>query len=685
MSNQVAPAIECENLSFAYKQEDISYQILNKFNLKVPRGKMVAIQGPSGSGKSTLLYLIGGMLNPDSGHVKIDNHPITSLSHFEKCLFRSKKIGFIFQQFYLLNHATVLQNVIEGGIYPAELNHNRSSLKKEAEKILTNLGLKDCLHKRPLQLSGGQQQRVSIARALMQERDIILADEPTGNLDTKNMALILDIFRELQKQGKTILIITHDPEVAKRCDVVFQFRDGQIVDSLEKNTTDSITINEKKAAEVVFTEQVEDSEYTVTKIKNLSKNQFPYVLNTILQNKFRALLTLVGVSVGIASVLAMITIAEFTKNQVVKSFDKMGANAISLQGYPNWRISASDKVTKRFNEFSMKTDIPNYLKMFPDVKKISPVFHGGGAAVLRAGKELSDDVRVLGLNEQYLSINNIKLISGNNFSKLQVDNMARVCIVGTEIVKKLFLGQSAINQVITVRIDKSLMPCRVIGILANVETAESWNKTEKKVLLPYTILTGMLNGWQKLLHDLVLVVNTQVPTEKFTKASENFFTNKYGKGGNFFVSANGVVLDELKKYLQLFKILLSTIAGLSLFIGGVGLANMMMASLTERVREIGVQKALGASNFSIRTQFLMESLILCFIAGFIGLLMGITCYHILIYFASKVLVNIKFAWTFNFFAIFVSIISILVVGLLSGIIPALKAERLEVIEALRKE
>jgi len=198
---------------------------LRGVSLRIKDGEYVAIMGPSGSGKSTLLHIMGLLDTPTRGRVLLDGRDISKLSEGERAVIRRRKIGFVFQAFNLIPHLTVLENVE----LPLMLDGvPRGERRKKAEEILKSVGLGDRLHHYPSQLSGGQKQRVAIARALINNPSIILADEPTGNLDSKTGEVILDLFDDLHGQGHTLVVVTHDEEVAERADRVIKIRDGVV-------------------------------------------------------------------------------------------------------------------------------------------------------------------------------------------------------------------------------------------------------------------------------------------------------------------------------------------------------------------------------------------------------------------------------------------------------------------------
>ncbi len=230
--------IELKNVSRTYKPdakkskgkqdstESFIVKALDKVDLKIHQGELIGIVGPSGSGKSTLMHIIGLLDKPSSGQVIVNGKNIENFSETQTAYIRNKTIGFVFQQFNLLPRTSALENVMLPLTYSRTFTGSRN---QKATQLLTDVGLGDRLKNTPGQLSGGQQQRVAIARALANDPDILLADEPTGNLDSSSGATILQLIKDLHKKGRTIIVVTHDPSMSKFFDRTITIKDGRIV------------------------------------------------------------------------------------------------------------------------------------------------------------------------------------------------------------------------------------------------------------------------------------------------------------------------------------------------------------------------------------------------------------------------------------------------------------------------
>lgn len=656
-----------KNLNFAYKIDGKKQKVLDDINLDIAKGEFTAIVGPSGSGKSTLLHVMGCLLYADSGQVLLGGHDTQKLGVDEQAAIRSKVLGFIFQQFHLIPRMTVLDNIL----LPLEcspFSMDKKRYRQSAVRIADRLGISDLLSKLPNQLSGGQQQRVAIARSLLLNPQVILADEPTGNLDSKSSFEILKILRELNSEGVTVVIITHDREIADSCPRKISIKDGKIT---EDTGAPDHSGKEQSSAKTPITGRT-------------SHGSLKTIFSNLRRNKLRSFLTMLGVTIGIASVLAMTTLGEYTKQNILETYETLGVNKLSFWGHRNWQLKATDKVQNYFQEFSVDHDLYHLKKIFPEVRLLSPTISHWNMNAAYGGKEL-DRVSPLGVNHEYLEITNAKVILGKPLSSRHVDLETPVCVIGYEVFKHLFRQSSPIGKNLFIQNDNTAYGCRVLGVLDHQSSNEGWFVPDKQILLPFTFLRNFGSPWDRWIDSAVATVAKGHDVEETGKKVRNYFESKYGKSGNFRVSQDDILVSQAKKFLTVFTLLLGSIAIIALLIGGIGLANMMLVSVAERYREIGVRKAIGATNSSIRRQFLGESVILCLLAGIVGLALGVGAYEGIIWGAAQAFDSIEFKWVFEPYSFTLSFLCIVAVGVASGIIPAIKAERLQIVEALRSE
>lgn len=673
--------LELKKISHAYLVGGESLTILNEVNLAVKEGEMVAIQGPSGSGKSTLLYLIGCLQKVQRGQLILDGIDASTLDEESLALFRNQKIGFIFQQFHLLPKATVLENILLPAIYPSETAVVGPIQEKKAKDLATLVGLGDRLGHRPNQLSGGQQQRVAIARALMNDPALILADEPTGNLDSKSSAQIMDLLRELNSQGRTIVLITHDGEVAKKCGTIHHIRDGKFISS-EEGTPPPEPIRMARSAPW----KNRKLRLSPAQFLKIARSQLPMAWDNLGRNKIRTLLTMLGITIGIAAVLSMVTLGQFTKWKILDSYAELGVNTLTFYGDRNWQLKATDIVPGVFSSFDWEKDIAPLTRIFPEISRMSPALNTWHGKAKFGGKSIDNDVRLVGVNQDALAIANRELLTGRNFSPYHVEQSSSVCIVGFEIAERLLANTSPLGQVLQVEQGESAFGCRIIGVLKSASSNKEWMKPNLQVYLPYTYFRQVVEGrWFTQISDVLIQLKPGSDVEKLGRSIRSFFELKYGKSGRFRVDSDSVLISQMKKFLTLFTLLLTFIALVSLAVGGIGITNMMLVSVSERFREIGLRKALGATPASIRIQFLLESVLTCGIGGLLGIIFGMAGYHAILFGAGKLIPKLGFTFLIDWMALTLSFTAIVLVGIFSGLFPAIKAERLQVIEALRSE
>jgi macrolide transport system ATP-binding/permease protein len=672
-------ALEMKGVHFAYKVGDHHVPALNGISFQVREGEMVAIQGPSGSGKSTLLYLLGCMLKPDRGLIRIAGEDVLRLNDVELAYFRNRQIGFVFQQFHLLPSTDVLSNILLPTQYPLEDQRTEGEdARDRACRLASRLGLGERLKHKTQQLSGGQQQRVAIARALIRDAPLILADEPTGNLDSKTSAETLRLLRELNQSGKTIIIITHDPEVASKCDRVIWVKDGR-VQSFDKETpADPDTRSER--ASVVW------PKFSALRLDTLIRESLPRAWENVRRHRTRSWLTMLGVVVGVASILAMLTLGTFIKEKILESYATMGINTLLFSARPNWAMKASDRPPNTFYALSLERDVEPLPKIFPEIKRLSPLYSSYNHSVIYGGRSVENEASVIGVNDKAFAISRRALAVGSGIQPYHVERQSSVCVIGFELAQRLFQRESPLGKAIQVAVDEATFSCVVVGVSKRVTQKDGRFKADLQVVIPYTSFLSLpFYHYYRQLRQLMIEVDERSDVEMAGKKLQAFFEQRYGKSGTFQAASDSVLIAQMKRFLNLFTLLLVSIAALSLVVGGMGITNMMLVSVNERFREIGLRKAMGASHSAIRQLFFAESLFLCLLAGLIGLAVGFAGYQTLIYIGAQLIPDFKFQWVLNPLAVILSFVAILVTGLLSGLGPAIRAEKLQVIEALRSE
>jgi len=662
--------LQIRKVSFQYPKRNFDRPTLEELSFDIPQGELVAITGPSGSGKSTLLYLLGGLIRPNSGRILLDGHDLTVANEARLAEIRKTKIGFVFQQFHLLPHASAQQNILLPTEYNAQIPKSRS------DELIEKLGLRSVSQSAPNQLSGGQQQRVAIGRALLSNPDLILADEPTGALDQTTGAEIFSILRTLAREGKSVILVTHDPKIADACDRTIQLIDGRIVRD-EKRTK----IEKGYASVTPHSEQVEAPGLQAANWVRL----YQQVRQNLLRSKLRSILTLLGVTVGIAAVVAMLSLGRFAKETILSGYESLGVNKLVISGRPNWRSRNADPTQAAFLGFDSDRDLQTIVRSFNEVSMISPVYMSWHSSVDYAGTEI-EGARVYGVSEDYAEISNRNLVSGNWILPPHVSNRAAVCVIGSDLVEQLFPAINPIGEAVHVVVQSNQeFMCRVIGTLARVQTNKEGAQPNLQLFVPYTFYRAIEGSTDTSLREFAIQLKPESDFEGVASDLKEIFSRKYGSSGVFRVDSDLLLIAQMKKFLGIFTALLSGIAFLSLIVGGMGVTNLMLVSLSERMRELGLRRAIGATPKDLRFLVLGESIILCSLSGVIGIISGWLVCESLLFIGAQLVPSLMFQWFIDPIAMGVATLATLSVGLLSGLAPAVKAERIDVVEALRSE
>jgi len=679
-------AFRVRNLFYEYQLENQAVKILEDINFDIAQGELVAITGSSGSGKSTLLHLLGGVLKCQTSELYVNQQNIADMSEQQLAYMRNYNIGFIFQQFFLLPKINVLDNILLPTFYPIE--QILSSEQKEqnitkAKAIADKLGIGKRLYHLPKALSGGEQQRVAVARALMSPAKVIIADEPTGNLDSKNTDLILDIFKQLNKEGYTIIVVTHDDRVARIANKRFYFKDGKI----EKISTDT-----KYNADAANNSYAWKNNFVPSHVKKTSFTTFksmiklmPMAWKNVWLDKAKYFANMMGIIIGIANIIAMISLGQFLNEKVITSYSDLGTDVIRIHGYPNWDMSASDNNKMIFESFDVYQDVMTLQRIFPQIHYISAIRGSAHEPVSYKQRALkSGDVQVIGVSSQIFHVNRAKFFKGGGFPTIK-NKLNSSCVISYRAFKDLFYNhENPIGETINIGKDQNIFTCSITGVLQNSDHG-SWQNIA--VYLPHEYFKEAYSHewWVQRSHDLVIKVQPDTDPLSLGLAIENYFRSKYGNTGYFFVDSNTVMIKNMYRFINLSAIILIAVAVLSLIVGGVGIVNMMLASIQQKLKEIGVRKIVGATNFSIRIQFMLETFYICLIGGVLGIIVGILFYELVIFCTAKFFQTVQFEFFYSIPAILFSFLSLIITALVCSIIPALKAESMDIIFALKEE
>jgi macrolide transport system ATP-binding/permease protein len=650
--------IELKNVSKTYRMGTIKVPALKDASLKIEDGDFIAIMGPSGSGKSTLLNILGCLDIPTGGQYLLEGINVSDFSESRLAQIRNEKIGFVFQTFNLLPRLSAVSNVELPLIYAGD--HRKR--KDTAISALRAVDLEDRAQHRPRELSGGQQQRVAIARALANEPSIILADEPTGNLDSKSGEEIMSILTELHRKGITIIMVTHDDSVASHARRTIRLKDGEIVedqrvpDGEKVSPSPAPARNDKKKRKFSMAEVVESLSMAVS---------------SIFSNKLRSFLTMLGIIVGVAAVIAMIGIGKGAGAQITERISQLGANLLMVRPGASRHGPARSASGSRIS--LTYTDAQAVAEECPSVAKVDAEY-SRNAQVVFGNKNTNTSIN--GVTPNYPDVRNFPVKYGSFLTEEDNRLMRRVAVLGKTVVENLFGEEDPIGQYI--KIKRSSF--QVIGVMSE-KGGSGWRDEDDIVFVPLKTAQKRLFGV-----DYVSTINVEAKNEDvMDKASTEIASVlrerhkiREGQEDDFNIMSQAEILSTVQETSNTFTMLLAGIAVVSLIVGGIGIMNIMFVSVTERTREIGIRKAIGAQRRDILSQFLIEAVIVSLSGGMIGIASGILASQLISRFAGwpTVITPESVALSFGFaFA----------VGLFFGFYPARKGALLNPIDALRYE
>ena len=641
------PILELEGVCRHYTSGDSTVRALDDVSLRIWPGEFVAIMGQSGSGKSTLMNIIGCLDRPTAGSYRVDGQDVSRLSRDELASLRRDTFGFVFQRYNLLPSVSAAENVELPAIYAGS---SRQARMARAHSLLDKLGLGERSGHRPNQLSGGQQQRVSIARALMNGAEVILADEPTGALDSKSGAEVLGLLRQLHAEGHTIILITHDRQVAEHAERVIQIADGKIVD------------DSRGAAPGQPRARLERRHNQSSSWLPELSEAVKMALRSLRGNLFRSALTLLGVVIGVAAVVAMLAIGNGSKQDVVERIEAMGSNLLLVfPGAPGTRPSG-DIAT-------LVTADAQALKELPNIAVVSP--ERRTRATLRYGN-LDYQTNVTGVWPGYAATQNWKMAAGSFISEEDVAGYAPVIVLGRTVADNLFPdGADPLGRYVLVQ----SVPFEVVGVLAGKGANAFGSDMDNIALVPLSTGYMRLFGRQYLNSINVKVADAQ-QVDATQGAIESLLMQRHGSQ-DFQVRSTSSLLETATATQDTLTVLLASVAAISLLVGGIGVMNIMLVTVTERTREIGVRMATGARTANILLQFNTEALVVCGIGGLIGVGLGFVAGLVAQAFGMKVAFTVAPA-VLAFFSAFAT-------GLLFGYLPARKAAYLDPVVALASE
>jgi macrolide transport system ATP-binding/permease protein len=613
-----------------------------------------------------MMHVLGLLDRPDSGEYSLGGEDVTRLTDKELALVRSQLVGFVFQQFHLLPRMTALENAELPLVYAGKRH-----LKERAEKEIEGVGLKDRMFHRPNEMSGGQQQRVAIARSLVCDPPIIFADEPTGNLDSKSKEEIINILKELNKKGKTIVIVTHENEIASHAKRVITMRDGQIIsDKVISNETKTLAVNPAGTENLV--KNVLSQSGGAAKQGMEFLDYLKQAVAAMLSHKTRAFLSILGILIGVAAVIAMLAIGQGSKESIEKQLASLGSNLliVSPGAARSGGVSLQSGTTTRLT----LQDVEEIKKLKDSVSSVSPSVSERGQIVYGNNNW---NTKIEGVGVEYAQLRSAMPTVGRFFTEEEVRMRNKVALLGTTVVKELFGSSNPIGEIIKI----NLINFKVIGILP-AKGSSGPQDQDDIVLIP--INTAMYRVLGKQYVDSIYVEARGPDTIDAAEESISKIIIKQHRlitddqKESFRIRNMSDIKKTLQSTTETMSLLLGAIAAISLLVGGIGIMNIMLVSVTERTREIGLRKAIGANNKDIMVQFLIEAVLMSLIGGLAGVMLGS---------GAAVLVTLIAGWSvrISLSSVILATVFSLIVGVVFGLWPARQASLLNPIEALRYE
>ena len=645
------PLIQLRHIDKIYNRGELAVQVLHDVSLDIQRGEFVAIIGSSGSGKSTLMNILGCLDRPTRGDYRFAGRNVGELGRDQLASLRREAFGFVFQSYHLIPSANAVENVEIPAIYagrPAGERHER------AEALLTRLGLGERLGNRPSQLSGGQQQRVSIARALMNDAEVILADEPTGALDSQSGREVLALLKELSAQGKTVIIITHDRDVASHADRLIELKDGRIVaDSGARAAADGSV----KALDI------EDQPARIALAD--TGEAVRMALRALKSNLFRTVLTLLGIVIGVASVVAMLAVGNGARQQVVERISAMGTNLLTVRpGAPNMPRSASGVIA---------TLTPEDARAVAQLNNVGDALGElQGSATLRVGN-IDYRTSITATNAGMPRVREWPLAMGSFFSAEDERAYASVVVLGQTVAGNLFPNEAnPVGRYLMI----GNVPFQVIGVMSP-KGATPWGQDQDDVaLVPFSTGSLRLFG-QRYVQSITAYITDVARVEETEGRIRQALLARHNGVEDFQIRNTASLLEAVTATQDTLTVLLGSIAAISLLVGGIGVMNIMLVNVTERTREIGIRMATGARTGNILQQFITEALVVSAIGGVLGVLLGLG--------SAALIGSLGTAVQFTLAPVLLAFGCAFATGLIFGLMPARKAAHLDPVLALASD
>lgn len=649
------PLIQLKGVERRYQSGDSEVTVLHPIDLTIAAGEMIAIVGASGSGKSTLMNLLGCLDSPSSGQYLFRGQDTATMDALALARLRCHHFGFIFQRYHLLPHLDAAANVEIPAIYAGT---NRPDRQARARQLLGRLGLADRSHHTPGQLSGGQQQRGSIARALANGGEVILADEPTGALDSQSGKEVMAILKELHAQGHTIILVTHDMNVASHADRIITLKDGRIEQDSGPRQTAALA-----PATAVDSQKMVPNKGSIGHDWDRYREAGRMAMHAMLAHRMRTFLTMLGIIIGIAAVVSVVALGQGARAKVIDQINAMGTNTIEIFPGKGW----GDEKMASIQTLN-KGDLDALLGQ-PYLAGASPEIGSSGQLRYR---NKTNSGSVTGVGNDYFKVKGMTLVSGRLLEWQDIQQRAAVAVVDKKSITSLLGKDDPVGKVVLV----GTLPVRIVGVVSQ-ETGFGTTSQSVNIWLPYSAVMSRLIS-QHHFSQITIRVKDGVQPALAEQAVIELITKRHGVK-DFFTFSSDSIIKSVEKTTATMTLMVSAIAVISLIVGGVGVMNIMLVSVVERTREIGIRMAVGARQSDILQQFLIEAVMVSLLGGIfgVGLSLGIGALFSLLVDSIKM--------QFSLFSILMAFGCSSLIGILFGYLPARNAARLDPVVALARE